>query len=163
MVNNTTGFGAGGPIQVNAGTLGGSGTVLGPVIVGRGKGKGAVLAPAHGTSQPATFTIQNAVTFKGNAIYTYGLQAKANQIRSDKVVAGGVTIESGATFSMRATIRGTLTPGTTLIAISNTGASPINGYLLATYRRRHRHRGITNFQASYEGGDGNDLTLTVVP
>ena len=23
--------------------------------------------------------------------------------------------------------------------------------------------GTTNFQANYEGGDGNDLTLTVVP
>ena len=163
VVNNTTGFGAGGPIQVNAGTLGGSGTVLGPVTVGRGNGKVAVLAPAHGTSQQATFTIQNAVTFKGGAVYTCGLRAKANQIRADKVMAGGVTIESGATFSLRASIQGTLTPGTTVIAISNTAATPIVGTFANLPDAGTITVGSTTFQANYEGGDGNDLTLTVVP
>ena len=78
-------------------------------------------------------------------------------------MAGGVTIESGATFSMRATIRGTLAPGTTLIAISNTGANPINGTFSNLTDGGIVIVGITNFQANYQGGDGNDLTLTVVP
>jgi hypothetical protein len=30
-------------------------------------------------------------------------------------------------------------------------------------RCRHPQRGNHNLQASYKGGDGNDLTLTVVP
>jgi len=163
VVSNTTGFGAGGPIKVNAGTLGGSGTVLGPVTVGRGNGKVAVLAPAQGSSQQATFTIQNAVAFKGGAMYTYGLQAKANQIRADKVMAGGVTIESGATFSLRAKIKGILASGTTLIAISNTSVTPIAGSFDNLPDGGLIIAGGATFQANYEGGDGNDLTLTVVP
>jgi len=148
---------------VNAGTLGGSGTVLGPVTVGRGNGKVAVLAPAQGSSQQATFTIQNAVAFKGGAMYTYGLQAKANQIRADKVMAGGVTIESGATFSLRAKIKGILASGTTLIAISNTSVTPIAGSFDNLPDGGLIIAGGATFQANYEGGDGNDLTLTVVP
>jgi hypothetical protein len=47
--------------------------------------------------------------------------------------------------------------------ISNTSANPITG----TFSNLPDGGTVTingnNFQASYEGGDGNDLTLTVVP
>ena len=115
-MSNTTGLGAGGPIKVNAGTLGGSGTVLGPVTIGCSNCTGAFLAPARGTRQQATFTIQNPLTLKADATYTYTAKAKPTRSRTDKVVAGGVTIESGATFSLRATIQGTLIPGTVFTA-----------------------------------------------
>jgi hypothetical protein len=52
--------------------------------------------------------------------------------------------------------------GLTLTVISNTSATPIAG----TFANLPDGGIITidgnNFQASYEGGDGNDLTLTVV-
>jgi len=50
-----------------------------------------------------------------------------------------------------------------LIAISNTGATPINGTFSNLTDGGIVIVGITNFQANYQGGDGNDLTLTVVP
>jgi hypothetical protein len=76
-------------------------------------------------------------------------------------VANGVTI-SGATFSFHPKISGMLQIGTFFTVISNTSANPITGTFgdladgaIITVR------GV-NFQANYEGGDGNDLTLTVV-
>ena len=58
---------------------------------------------------------------------------------------------------------GVLTQGTVLTVISNTSANPISG----TFSNLPDDGIVTingnNFQASYSGGDGNDLTLTVVP
>ena len=64
---------------------------------------------------------------------------------------------------MQGKTQGTLTPGTVLTVISNTSANPITG----TFNNLADGEIVTingnNFQASYSGGDGNDLTLTVVP
>ena len=53
--------------------------------------------------------------------------------------------------------------GTVLTAIDNTAATPIVG----TFANLPDGGIVTvngnNLQASYSGGDGNDLTLTVVP
>ena len=64
------------------------------------------------------------------------------------MIANGVTINSGATIALSGTAQGQLTKGMVLTLIKNTAATPVNG---------------NNLQASHEGGDGNDLTLTVVP
>ena len=47
--------------------------------------------------------------------------------------------------------------------ISNRSANPINGTFSNLADGAIVNVGGTNFQADYEGGDGNDLTLTVVP
>jgi hypothetical protein len=47
--------------------------------------------------------------------------------------------------------------------ISNTSANPISGTVSNLPDRGIVAINGNNFQASYEGGDGNDLTLTVVP
>jgi hypothetical protein len=77
-------------------------------------------------------------------------------------VANGATI-SGASFSFRPKIAGTLQAGTTFTVISNTSASPIGGTFNNLADGAIITAGGANFQANYEGGDGNDLTLTVVP
>ena len=48
-------------------------------------------------------------------------------MRSDNVVANGVTITSGATFSIPGTSLDVLPEGTILTAISNTSTTPIAG------------------------------------
>lgn len=59
--------------------------------------------------------------------------------------------------------QGSLKRGLRLTLISNSSATPISG----TFNNLPDGGIVTingnNFQASYEGGDGNDLTLTVVP
>ena len=79
------------------------------------------------------------------------------------MIANGVTIDSGAKFSLRPSGNNALTSGQVFTVISNTSASPIVG----TFHNLADGAIVTvngnNLQASYTGGDGNDLTLTVVP
>ena len=88
--------------------------------------------------------------------------ASRNNSRADEVIANGVTITGGATLTVDGIIRGRLPVGTTFTVISNTAATPIAG----TFANLPDGSIITihgnHLQASYEGGDGNDLTLTVV-
>jgi hypothetical protein len=47
--------------------------------------------------------------------------------------------------------------------ITNTSATAISGTFVTLPDGGVITFGGNNFQANYEGGDGNDLTLTVVP
>jgi hypothetical protein len=72
-------------------------------------------------------------------------------------------IDTGAKFSLRPSGNNTLTAGQVFTVVSNTSASPIAG----TFHNLANGKIITvngrNLRASYSSGDGNDLTLTVVP
>jgi hypothetical protein len=57
----------------------------------------------------------------------------------------------------------TLTHGTAFPVISNTSATPIAGVFANLPDGAIVTVNGNNLQASYTGGDGNDLTLTVVP
>ncbi len=163
-VANLTGSGTGtGAVQVNGGTLGGSGTIGGATTIGTGSGSGAFLAPATGTRTPAALTILSALTCKADSTYTYTFRAKNQRAVADEVVANGVTIQSGATFRLRGRAQGTLGQGLTLTVLSNTAATPIAGTFANLPDGAIVTVGSNHLQASYEGGDGNDLTLTVVP
>jgi autotransporter-associated beta strand protein len=89
-----------GPVNVNAGTLGGKGTITGPTTIGTGSGAGAFLAASIGKKKPATLTIQSLLTFNSDSTYTWALSAK--YAAADQVVANGVTIQSGAQFDLSA-------------------------------------------------------------
>jgi autotransporter-associated beta strand protein len=164
VVSNSSGSGTGfGAVNVDAGTLGGKGIIAGPVTLGTGSGIGAFLAPAAGSNVQATLTIQSALTFNADATYTYTFRKNQNGTRTDQVIANGVTINSGAMIALSGHTRVALRQGRVLTLISNTSANAISG----TFSNLPDGGIVTingnNFQASYEGGDGNDLTLTVVP
>jgi autotransporter-associated beta strand protein len=161
-VSNTSGSATGsGAVQVNAGTLAGHGIIAGPVTVGKGSGRGAVLSPGNRLDSSATLTIQNTLTFNGDATYDFSLRSHA--ATADKVVAVGVTINSGAQFSFRGLGHTTLTPGTVFRVINNTAATPIAGTFSNLPDASTFTSGGNSYQVNYEGGDGNDLTLTVLP
>jgi hypothetical protein len=149
-------------LQINAGTLGGGGIVMGAVTAGTGSGHGAFLAPANG-GKPATLTIQSALTFNSAATYTCALQANKKKSANDEVTANGVTIASGAQFNLVAKVQGKLKAGTNFTVISNTASTPVNGTFANLADGAILTASNTNLQASYDGGDGNDLTLTVLP
>jgi autotransporter-associated beta strand protein len=160
LVANTNGSATGtGPVSVNSGTLGGSGTIAGPVTIG----SSAFLAPAGGTQTKATLTIQSSLTLSAAATYTYTFKARASQAETDKVVADGVTINSNANFNLIGQTQGALTQGLVLTVIDNTALTPIAGTFVNLPDGGIVTINGNNLQASYEGGDGNDLTLTVVP
>ena len=149
-------------MQVNAGTLGGDGVISGPVTVGTGSGAGAFLAPGAGTTQQKTLRLRSSLTLESDATYTVTFSAKTDRVLTDKVVANGVAINN-ATIAIEGTAQGILTAGTVITLFSNTSANPING----TFNNLAEGAIVTvngnNLQASYTGGDGNDLTLKVVP
>ena len=160
---NKTGSATGaGAVNVTSGTLGGKGIIAGATTIGTGSGAGAFLAPALGSNKQSTLTIQSAITFNSDATYTCTFKAKKNKARTDLVVANGVTI-NGAILNLLGQTQGSLKRGLRLTLISNTSTNPISG----TFSNLPDGGIVTingnNFQASYEGGDGNDLTLTVIP
>ncbi|MBA3961776.1 MAG: autotransporter-associated beta strand repeat-containing protein [Chthoniobacterales bacterium] len=164
VISNTNGSGTGtAAVSVNAGTLGGKGIIAGAVTIGTGSGAGAFLAPAHGTKQEASLTSLSGLTFKSDSTYTCTFKAKGNKARADKVIANGVTINSGATFNFSGQVQGHLRQGLILTVISNTSANPTSGTFSNLSEGAILMVSGNNFQASYEGGDGNDLTLTLVP
>ncbi len=74
-----------------------------------------------------------------------------------------MTINIGALFSFIALDSGTLPQGTVLTALQNTAATPISGTFANLADDSTITIGSNTFQADYQGGDGNDLTLTVIP
>ena len=74
-----------------------------------------------------------------------------------------MTIESGAQFNFLGQVQGKLRQGTSFSVISNNGSTPISGTFANLPDGAILSVGGNNLQASYSGGDGNDLTLTVVP
>lgn len=164
IVANQTGSGTGtGAVKVKAGTLGGRGIIAGTVTIGTGGGAGAFLAPATGKSKPAILTIQKALTFNANGTFSYLLQARGRRSRADQVIAKGVRIGSGAQFDLLGQVQGKLRQGTSFTVINNIATTPISGRFANLADGAILSVTSNNLQASYEGGDGNDLTLTVLP
>lgn len=164
VVSNGNGSATGtGSVNVQAGALGGKGIISGAVAIGTGSGNGASLAPAGRTNVQATLTIRSALTFNADAIYNCTFRAKRNMARADEVFANGIAINSGATIALSGQTQGRLTTGLTLTLIGNTSANPIGGTFSNLPDGGIVAINGNNFQVSYSGGDGNDLTLTVVP
>jgi autotransporter-associated beta strand protein len=162
LVSNLTGSGTGtGVVSVNAGTLGGSGIIAGAVTVGTNTGVQAFLAPSKGANKPATLAIQGSLTLNDDSTYIYKLNT--NRARADEVIANGVTIDSGAKFSFRPVGTSTLRIGRVFTVINNTAGTPIAGIFHNLRDGQIITVNGSNLEANYTGGDGNDLTLTVVP
>ena len=125
LVTNGRGTGTG-PVQINAGKLGGTGRISGNVIVGDGNAPEAFLTPGITNAVPATLTIQRKLTFRADGTDHFGY--KSNGIIADKVVARGVTIGSGALLFFGPIDTGTLPVGTVFTAIDNTAATADCGH-----------------------------------
>jgi autotransporter-associated beta strand protein len=154
-VANRTGSATGtGPVNVRTGTLAGDGIIAGNVTFGRR----ASLGPNDHSSN--NLTIQGTLSFLAASAYSWRVDLR--NVTADQVLANGVTISSGARFKPIAAGGGTLAIGTTFVVISNTSVNPISG----TFENLPDGSIIivqgNNLQANYEGGDGNDLVLTVV-
>jgi autotransporter-associated beta strand protein len=163
MVNNIGASGTGsGPVAVNGGRLGGVGTIAGAVTVGSGSGRGAVLSPGYQHSiNPGTLTTQSSLTFNADA--TYEFELNSSSATADEVIANGVTINNGAQFSFRDVRSGILPIGTVFTVIDNSAATPIAGTFSNLPDGSIFTANGNTYQMNYEGGDGNDLTLAVVP
>ncbi len=162
VVNNESGSGTGsGPVQVNAGRLRGRGIIAGDVTLGDGSGRGAILAPGKDANTRGTLIIGSRLTFNPDATYNFQLNSATRN--ADGVIANGVTIRSGAQFSFIDVGNGALPFRTVFTAITNTSANPIAGTFSNLPDGATFSSNGNTYQVNYEGGDGNDLTLRVVP
>jgi hypothetical protein len=157
LVNNTSGSGSG-TLNVNAGALGGTGKIVGAVTVGTGSGPGSVLSPGQSLG---TLTIQSTLTLNSDATYNFELNSSTGA--ADKVIANGVTIGAGAQFSFTDLGGGSLATGTVFTLIDNTAASAISGTFNNLADGSTFTANGNTFLVSYEGGEGNNLTLQAVP
>ena len=160
LVDNTFGSATGtGPVQVNGGTLGGKGIIAGAVSIGTGQLARGILSP--GIKGIGLLTIQNSVTFAGLGSYSWNVDTIA--VTADEIAAAAVTIDNGALFSAVVKGTGVLPIGTTFTVINNSGLEAISGTFSNLPDGSSFTAGNNTFQASYSGGDGNDLILTVIP
>jgi autotransporter-associated beta strand protein len=162
VVSNRSGSGTGtGAVNVNAGTLGGKGIITGATTIGTGSGIGAFLAPGVASNQTGELTFKKKLTFKSDSTYTYKLNT--NDAQADLMRAKGITVEGDAQFAFQPKGNHALTLRTVFTVLNNVSTAPINGTFANLPDNSTFTVGRNNYQASYEGGDGNDLTLTVVP
>jgi hypothetical protein len=147
-------------VRALSGLLGGSGVIAGAVVVGAGNGPGVILGPGENGVTPGTLTIQKRLTLKADATYRVALNSSTPA--ADQVTAKGVTIR-GAQIVFKDFASGVLLPGTVFTVINNTAATPITGIFSNLADGSSVTVGSNTFRADYQGGDGNDLTLTVVP
>ena len=159
-VANSDGSASGtGPVQVNGGILGGGGIISGAVTIGDGQNAGATLAPSAGKTEVATLTMQGSLTFKSDGVYQCALNDPGE---ADSVIANGVTINGAAQFELMSNAA-ELPTGSVFTVILNNSATAIAGTFANLADGAVIMSGLNKFQATYSGGDGNDLTLTVVP
>ena len=161
IAKNKTGSVTGsGAVQVNSGTLSGTGKINGAVTVGNGSTAGAILQPGIGT-KPGTLTINNTVSFSATSAFKWNINRVSPPVGAT-LNALGVMIGNNVTFSLVETGASVLTAGTVFTVINNMSANPISG----TFSNLSDGGTIigssgTAYKANYEGGTGNDLTLTV--
>jgi hypothetical protein len=105
--------------------------------------------------------LKRTLTFKSDSTYTYKLNT--NNARADLVRTKGITIEAGAQFAVQPMGNRALALGTVFTVLNNVSAVPISGTFANLPDNSAFTVGANNYQVTYEGGDGNDLTLTVVP
>ncbi len=152
-----------GAAQVISGVLQGSGDgftagiISGPITVGDGTGTAdAVLSAGNGVGKLNTFSMLN---FASDGVFRFDLNSEL--LLSDEMSANGVSIASGAVFQgfeLGSPIH--LLDGTPFIALQNTSFDPITDTFANLPEGGFVTIGMTTFQATYTGGDGNDLQLT---
>jgi hypothetical protein len=147
-------------VHIDNGTLAGVGTITGATTVGTGAGPGATLSPGEKAGHVGTVKLRT-LTFNSEATYSYDLDFDSTT--GDEVVTRGIIINPGAQILVNAVGTTTVPPGNVFTAISNTSANPITGTFSNLPDGAIVNVNGNKLQASYAGGDGNDLTLTVIP
>ncbi|HYR57165.1 MAG TPA: autotransporter-associated beta strand repeat-containing protein, partial [Chthoniobacteraceae bacterium] len=150
-----------GVVNVNAGTLGGSGSTTGGVTIGNGTGgSDAFIAPGNSTG---TFTTTFSLSLLSDA--TYQFELNSTTALADKIVANGVSLNSSALFSFTDLGSAVLATNGSVVftIIDNTSGSAISGQFANLPNGVRFTSNGNTYLPSYAGGTGNDLTLTVVP
>jgi fibronectin-binding autotransporter adhesin len=155
-----------GTVHVIAGVLEGAGDgfttglISGNVMIGDGIGAGdAILSPGIDGGILATL---GSVSFASDARFRFELDSLL--FVSGQMVANGMSIASGAVFQALelSSFSLELPLGTGFLALNNMSGSPIVGTFANLAEGARFTVGVNTFEATYLGGDGNDLQFTAV-
>ena len=161
LVNNTTGSGTGfGPVQVNnSATLGGEGNVDGAVTV---SGSASV---SPGTSPAALAT--GSVSLATGTSFTVELDGPTPGSGYDQLIVTG-TVDLNSDSGAGATLIAGRAPGFVpalgfeAIIIDNDGGDAVDGTFAGLPEGATVNLSGIDFTISYQGGDGNDVSLSFV-
>ena len=145
--------------MVLGGGFGGKGQVAASAIVGGSTAP--FISPGVALKDSGRMTLSGSLIFNSGG--TYDCSLDTHQVTSDQIAASFVNIKAGAHLSFISRGTDAVPVGTVFTVINNTGASPIGGTFDNLPDGSILTVGSNTFQVDYEGGDGNDLTLTVVP
>lgn len=149
-----------GPVQVNGGALAGDGVVGGSVTIGGLGTTGAYLEPNYTHDQGTnSLTIEGALTLAANSIYHVHYFGTGG---NDTVDADGITIDASAQIELIPSDPRMSTVGKVFTLLNNTSDTPISGTFANMPDGAIFFQRGNTLEVSYEGGDGNDLTLTVL-
>jgi hypothetical protein len=146
-------------VQVRGGTLSGPGTIAGAVIIGRTAGVDTFLTPGNNGTRPGRLTIKQSLDFEATGIYKVVFDSE--HATMSVVRAKDVRIVD-ASILLNDIAGNVIAAGTIFTVIDNTAATPIDGTFTNLPDGGTIRVHSNTFQANYEGGDGNDLTLTVL-
>jgi fibronectin-binding autotransporter adhesin len=140
-------------VTVNGGTFGGAGTVPNIVV-----NSGATLGPG---SSPGILFVTGNLTLNLGATYLVDLNGTAVGTQYDQTeVVGTVNLNNG-TLSLSLGFTPAL--GTQFMIISNALSDAVVGTFNGLSEGATFTSGGTIFKISYQGGNGNDVVLSVVP
>ena len=149
-------------ISISAGTLTGTGSIGN--LTGSGKG---IIAPgifASGTS-PGKFTTTSLSLSSGNTLQMELTGSSSTPVAGtdyDQIVvsSGGTVALGSANLSLSTTFAGSA--GTVFTIIDNQGTSAVTGIFSGLIEGAIFTANGKDYQISYVGGTGNDVTLTVI-
>jgi autotransporter-associated beta strand protein len=157
IVSNTTGSATGsGDVLVSRAILGGHGIIAGDVTLDKGFGFPFLWPSIAGDI--GTLTIRKKLKFGLRGQYICLVDGDTGE--SDRVAANSVSIDPTAMLDLSE--NGTAPVGMTFTILESTGSSPIVGTFMNLPDGGTITADSNTFQANYEGGDGNDLTLTAI-
>ncbi len=152
-----------GSVDVDTGgRLGGSGTIIGDVLVKAGSthAVGDIFE-----SSKAGDTLVHTQTINGNYVNNGILEIEASPTSADKLTVNGTVNISGATLNLSLTPNNSANPGPWLplngphILIANDGSEAVTGAFASVGNLNNLL--FLNHLINYTGGDGNDVTLTL--
>lgn len=148
-------------VNVNAGTLAGTGRILSSGTVGDNSGSAdAIIAP--GNNGIGTLST-GSLSFLSDAQFKFELNSNSIPTADQLNVTGAVAINSSAVFSFTDLGAGTIAQNTVFTIIANDSNDAITGAFSNLAQGSTFTSGANTYQVDYLGGTGNDLTLTVVP
>jgi T5SS/PEP-CTERM-associated repeat protein/autotransporter-associated beta strand protein len=144
---------------VRTGSLGGMGAISGVVTIGNNSGADdAIIAPGASVGTLATGNL----ALLGDAVFSCELDS-ASRLADQINVAGTVSLNPGALFTVADLASSKLPSGQTFTVIKNDGGDAIAGTFSNLAEGAMFISGANAFQATYRGGSGNDLVLNVLP